>query len=59
MGHSINHSRYSHDASYTVYLGDDGRREAVLQFLDYTLTLPQGQQLWFDEPGRYGMANRR
>lgn len=44
-GHSINHSRYSNDASYTVYMGNDGRREAVLQFLDYVLTLPQGQQL--------------
>lgn len=46
LGHSINHSRYSHDASYTVYLGNDGRREAVLRFLDYILTLPQGQQLY-------------
>jgi hypothetical protein len=27
-------------------MGNDGRREAVLQFLDHILTLPQGQQLY-------------
>ena len=40
------YSRYSRDASYKVYLGNDGRRDAVLQFLDHILTLPQGQQLY-------------
>lgn len=45
-GPLANHSRYSHDAFYTIYAGNEGRREAVLQFLDHVLTLPQGQQLY-------------
>ncbi|NMB11315.1 MAG: hypothetical protein GX977_03415 [Firmicutes bacterium] len=46
LGALASHSHYSQDASYTVYMGNDGRREAVLQFLDHILTLPQGQQLY-------------
>ena len=45
LGPLASHSRYSYDASYKVYLGNDGRRDAVLRFLDHILTLPQGQQL--------------
>lgn len=32
-------------ASFAVYNGNDGRREAVLNFLDYAISLPEGQQL--------------
>jgi hypothetical protein len=46
LGPLSNRSRYSQDASHTIYLGNDGRREAVLRFLDHILTLPQGQQLY-------------
>ena len=44
-GDLVMNNRYSHNASYGVYLGDKGRREAVLQFLDHVLSLSQGQQL--------------
>lgn len=46
LGHLAGYSRYSRNASYTTYMGNKGRREAVLRFLDYVLTLPEGQQLY-------------
>lgn len=38
-------SEYASKSSFTIYTGNPGRREAVLKFLNYALTLPAGQKL--------------
>lgn len=40
-----NKSSVSHDAVYRVYQGNEGRRVAAIEFLDYVLSLPDEQQL--------------
>jgi hypothetical protein len=43
---SLLHSpQYSYEATYKVYTGNEGRRIAVIQFLECVLSMPEGQQL--------------
>ncbi len=36
---------HSYTAQFDVYEGNEGRRNVVMRFLDYALSLPQGQEL--------------
>jgi len=40
------HSKLANQAGFKVFKGNEGRRAAILELLDYVLTMPEGQQLY-------------